>query len=140
MAKLSAHGTELYRLKVVKYEQSYRSDGYVLRNYGNGWKVRGTVKESTTPLQAANRARNRANEKRAALPAYRKFRNAACQYALKKRSFAMMAIEANPDDSDGVWSDLDDWYETRSYFSFDDIEELCKLYNAAIDEQIKKAK
>jgi len=135
MAKLSAHGDELYRIKTVQYEQSYRSDGYVLRNYGNGWKVRGTIKDGMTPAEGANRARQRTNEKRQKFPAYARFVDLASQYGLKNRSLAMTAIEVMPDDPDGVWSTLDDWYEVRGCFSFDDINELCVAYHAALDEQ-----
>jgi len=39
MAKLSAHGTEIARLKTESCDLSYRSDGHILKSFGSGWKL-----------------------------------------------------------------------------------------------------
>ena len=55
--------------------------------------------------------------------------------SLKKVNRLMLALELSGDDIDGAWSDLDDWYETRGTFSFDDIQRVKRLIDAAIAEQ-----
>ena len=140
MAKLSAHGTEIGRITLTAKVKAYMSDGAVLTNYGDGWKLTGKIKSGITPEQAYQNAVRRSAEFLAANPkieAYRHALHAICRGA--KRSKLHMAITMMPTDPDGVWSECCDGYCDNVEADIDEIAQLCALYLAIPQAQTTEA-
>lgn len=125
MATLSAHGKEIGRIEYVITAKAIMADGTVLVNRGFGWKVHGKFKAGVDPKEAYERRKAALAEWRLKYP-----KSAAYVDALHKTVGVSLrwklhaAIGANPQDPDGVWSDVCEDVE----IPFDDIAELCRLY------------
>lgn len=132
MAKIKAHGAIVGTVELTISADRYMSDGTILRNRGQGWKLAGKVKPEFTPQEAfARRSRRVADilAARPALAAYRKALHDLC--GLCKRWKVDMAISMMPDDCDGVWSEVADGYGDNVSADVDEIADLCRLYLAA---------
>ena len=132
MAKCSVHGVEIGTIYKLTSARRYMSDGVVLKNGGFGWKLAGKVKSGIDPADAYQRAKARYDEALCANPdaaAYRKELHAMA--GLGKRWKLHMAIEAMPDDCDGVWSEACDGYGDNIHADVDEVGALCRLYLAA---------
>lgn len=136
MAKLSAHGTVIGTVDYLDYSKRYMSDGVVLKNHGQGWKLAGKVKPDVRPMDAYQRAK-------ASLDAILANRPATATYRVMLHDLTSMcnrwrlhaAVKMMPDDPDGVWSDACDGYGGNVHADLDDIVELCRLYGIALREQ-----
>lgn len=129
MATLKAHGNELFRLKAAAFEKAYMSDGTILKNYGDGWKVYGKVKAGLDPVEVAQRKREWAEDLIVSRPAYARFLKLMQGIgSLRIRSIVMVGLPLLTGDPDGLWAELDDYTETRGRFTFDDILELHDAY------------
>jgi hypothetical protein len=136
VAKLSAHGKELFREVGLTSSKAWMEDGTTLKNYGQGWKIFGKVKAGVSPQQAADNARERAatlSQRRPAFAAYKKLLHELV--CVPDRFTVVAALEVMASDPDGVWSTLDDEHSTRGSYSIDDVVELCNAYEAAFEEQ-----
>ena len=136
MAKLSAHGEELFREVGLTSSKAWMEDGTTLKNYGSGWKIYGKVKAGVSPQQAADNARERAvtlSQRRPAFAAYKELLHELVNVPDRFRVVA--ALEVMASDPDGVWSALDDDYSTRDEYSIDDVVQLCRVYESAFEEQ-----
>lgn len=133
MAKLSAHGTEVGRIEFTKKVTSYHSDGQVLVNHGDGWKLYGKVKPDITPLQAYQHTKEIQDQHLRDNPHFKNWYKAITRYGLSKRVYIIMAIECMPDDPDGVWSELTDTYDyhAKMNWTIDEVVELCRLFKLA---------
>ena len=133
MAKLSAHGAELYRIEHVTYRVARMSDGKILRDNGGGWKLWKKLKPGFDPVEQARKAREfheNVTADRVWRSDYR--RKMVGEFpCLEKRIMASTAIELMPDDADGVWATLDD---EGTGTDLDTVVELCDLYKRAMAE------
>lgn len=135
MARLSKHGTELARIDYVNKRIAYMSDGVVLANTGNGWKVRGTVKVGRSPTEVAAAEVARYNAKIANNPSYAAWRDLLFELVpFAHRWKVVYAISLMPSDPDGVWSEVSDSWgmgEFKGELSIDDCVALCQAHEAA---------
>ena len=135
MAKLSAHGAEIGRIRYTSYEVAYMSDGKILRKIAGAWKLYKKCKPGVDPAQAYRHASEKQVAflaQRPALAAYRKELHSLA--GLGKAWKLHMAIELMPDDPDGVWSEACDGYGDNVHADISEVVELCQLYNLAVIE------
>jgi hypothetical protein len=131
MATLSKHGSEILRLEYCHATVSYRADGKVLRNTGDGWKTYKRVKPGVDIHDHCYRvAQNRA-KKDEACPTFAKFRKILTRYGIRTRNLIYITLELMPTDPDGVWSTCDD-HGIR--VDLDDLVELSRLFDVAVKE------
>jgi len=131
MAKLSAHGTELYRYEGILSTLSYRSDGYILRNHcGAGWKLWKRLKKEVNPQDHADRIRREHHESDRKTPCFVTLRHWLHKNIRKSdRALVVQALRLLSDDPDGLWSQLTDGWP-RVDVSIEDCVTLCNLYGA----------
>jgi len=131
MAKLSAHGTEIGRLVFTAYSKAYMSDGKILKNYGDGWKLSAKLKPGVNPEDYFKKCQVKLIEWAIANPeaaAYKKaLHNLTSQ---SNRSKLAISVQLMPDDADGIWSDCCDGWSGNIHADLDEIAELCQLYLA----------
>ena len=136
MARLSAHGAEIGTVYFTTSARRFMSDGHVLVNKGFGWKLykkleRGEEVHAAYLQQLG--AQTELLAKRPHTAAYRKcLHNLA---GMGNRWKLHMAVEAMPDDCDGVWSQACDGYGNNIHADVDEVGELCRLYKLAVEEQ-----
>lgn len=128
MAKLSAHGKEVGRIQYVAHDVAVMSDGYVLKNFGSGWKIHGKLKAGITPENAyqsrLSKLQNQPDE-------YHIFKEKlfSLTRSLEKRAQIMVTLQLLGNDADGVWSELTDSYlGPRIDADIGEIVELCKAH------------
>lgn len=131
MAKLKSHGPELLRLEYLSCSKSYRADGHILKNSGDGWKLHRRVKDGVNIPEHIEHVRRTRAEKEAACPVFTKYRRLLTQYPLETRVLIHQSLSLMPTDPDGVWSTLDD-YGKRA--DLDDLVELSRLHETALKE------
>ena len=137
MAKLSSHGTELYREELANCRLAYFEDGHILRDSGAGWKLYRKFKQGVNVRDAVSRKQSFRDNVTPERTMRNAFREAIVDAfpAISQRATVFMAVSILPTDPDGVWSELND-----SPFSRDveiDLElavELCRLYVCAQEE------
>jgi len=103
------------------------SDGQILKNMGNGWKLWKRLKPGIDALQYAEGFKARTQNQPTELKAYIKALQTACD--LEHRWKLHTLIESMPSDPDGIWAHMDDY----SYsLDLEDICAACKLYESAV--------
>lgn len=139
MAKLSAHGAEIGRIEYPHMRLAYMTDGAVLRDSGDGWKLYRRVKEGVNPQQAYRaklEARKTAVQRN---PCYALYLEKLCKLAgsLECRARLHLMIEIMPTDPDGIWSELADGYDDMSRkigrIEVEDLNAVCGLYRNACE-------
>jgi hypothetical protein len=139
MAKLSAHGDEIGRIVYTTCTKAYMSDGKVLKNYGDGWKLYSTIKTDFTPASAYASSRAALAKWEAAYPAGLAYKKALHELAGQgKRLKLHTAVQLMPDDADGVWSEACDGYGDNISADVDEVSALCELYLRACEESKSK--
>ena len=133
MAKLSAHGAELFRVEFSTYRLAYMSDGSILRDCGGGWKTYKKIKTGFaihTHVESVRQHFAVVTPDRVCRAHFREtlVREFPC---LQTRIQVVTAIELMPDDPDGVWSTLEDY---GAEVDLDTVVNLCRGYQAAIAE------
>jgi hypothetical protein len=129
MAKLSAHGRhELARFEYASKRIARMSDGVFLVDYGQGWKEYAKLKQGINPVESATVAKARYDARPAEFHAYIKALRDCVP--LRYRGELHTCITMMPDDSDGVWSMMDDRIGSWGSPSFEDIQEACSAYLA----------
>ena len=140
MAKLSAHGTEIGRLVFTAYTKAYMSDGKILKNYGDGWKLSAKLKAGVDMGDYFKKCQDRLVEWSIANPeaaAYKKaLHNLTSQ---SNRSKLHISIQLMPDDADGVWCECCDGWSGNIHADLDEIAELCQLYLAIPRKETESA-
>lgn len=134
MAVLKKHGVCVGTIDYINCSVKYMENGNVLRNQGFGWKLYASCKDGVTPTEAFEKAAQRQTDRLARAPAMAAFRRtlfAACS-SVKYRWQLVAAIQAMPDDPDGVWSTCDDHGFS---LMFEDIVKLCRLYKVMMAER-----
>jgi hypothetical protein len=71
MATLSKHGHEVARFDYLRFILSFRSDGSILKNEGDGWKL-ARLKEGSTFEQCLSGCRERESKRSRAFLDYRR--------------------------------------------------------------------
>ncbi len=135
MAKLSAHGIEVGRIEYIAKTVAYFADGKVLKNDGFGWEKHATVKAGVAPQDAFAYVKERQDKFIADNPSFAAYRKLMLETPLSIRWKVISAMELMDTDIDGVWSTLDDSYDTRGRFSLEDVQEMCAARGAAILEK-----
>ena len=131
MAKLSAHGIEIGRLVFTAYSKAYMSDGKILKNHGDGWKLSAKLKPGVDMESFFKKSQSRLVEWAIENPeaaAYKKaLHNLTSQ---SNRSKLAISVQLMPNDADGIWSDCCDGWSDNIHADLDEIAELCQLYLA----------
>ena len=142
MATLNKHGSEIGRIDFITYSKAYMTDGTILKNGGQGWKIYGKIKQGFKPEQVYQNKLNKFNEINHNSPMLALYRKELHKLTnIKNRWFVHNAIELMPDDPDGVWATLNDDYFRQDVFSIEEIVNLCKLYNQAqLEHDLNKEK
>ena len=133
MAKLKAHGAELYRVELPATRIAYFSDGHILRDTGGGWKLWRRFKPGVNVAAAVTKKRelfenppdtsfHRANYRRAIVAEWP---------SLEKRVQFSIAADMLHHDLDGIWSELS---EFKCDVDLDTLRELLRLRKLALDE------
>ena len=126
MAKLSAHGIELWREERMDGRKAYMADGKILRNTGSGWKLHGNWKPGVNVREAVERQKARYEAKPAEYHAYiAALKDAA---PIDQRYNLHTAISLMPNDPDGVWSSLEGY--CGNDYDLDDLVKACRAYEA----------
>lgn len=109
MAKLSANGTEIGRVDWLSYSLSFRSNGKILVNTGDGWKVRSTA-EQRNEISAEDCFREEMRTFESYPPEFHNFRQKFhALFPLKSRAAAnLLFLEAA-----GNWTHEKLYYELR---------------------------
>jgi hypothetical protein len=102
------------------------SDGQIMRNQGQGWKLWKRLKPGVDPAEYARKFRERSA---AIMPEVRMYIEALADAVdLEHRWMLHESIVAMPEDPDGCWSALDDY---GCGADLDDIVKACRLYLVA---------
>jgi hypothetical protein len=105
MATLSKQGTELDRVNALQYSISLRSNGTVLRNRGEGWKIVHLKEGISTETYWAKIKEKQANLS----PEFLAYRRAVqAEFSLSNRSKYFVLVSMLGDDTDGICSSLQD--------------------------------
>ena len=129
MATLSKHGQEIGRIKGLTWTKAYFANGDILKDSGFGWKVWGKVKAGMNPEDVFKRHQEHVESVLTARPAYATYKRELHELApLSLRWKLHTAVEANPQDPDGVWSDCADGYGDNVHASIEEIVNLTRLY------------
>jgi len=105
MATLSKHGSEIARFNYLRFSLSFRSDGTILKNEGDGWKL-ARLKDGIEfdAFLADCRVRE---EKRTR--AFKDYRAAVIsEFPLSIREVYLTLADLLDGDIDGLWSSLED--------------------------------
>ena len=135
MATLSKHGQEIGRLETVRYTKAFFVSGDILINRGDGWKVYGKVKDGFSIYDLYNKAKDAQTKTLSEHPHFANWRKEITRFPLSKRWMVITAIELMPDDPDGVTVELQDLGHMN--VTFDECNDLCRLYKLAMLEQDK---
>lgn len=135
MAKLSAHGSELGRLKFTTYTLAYMTDGKILRNCGDGWKLYKKCAPGVSPESAYSAALARRAEFAESHPAMMEYRKELHAIAGMGKAWKLhAAIELLGDDVDGIWSEACDGYGDNVHADVEEVAALARLYALAVAE------
>lgn len=133
MAKLSAHGQNI-QVEYLTHKTAVCSDGNILRNTGDGWKLHSRLKAGVSWQESAHTRK----EKLAALlkdrPAYALYWRDLMRWKLSDRRRIMMTMNMLGDDTDGAWSELTS-YSNRIDVDLEELETLARLKAAADREK-----
>jgi hypothetical protein len=135
MAVCAKHGQEIGTIHYLTKAKRYMSDGTILKNHGEGWKLHGKVRAGIDPATAYQNAKARADEsllKHPATAEYRRQLHALC--GMSKRWQLNATVAMMPEDPDGVWSEVCDDWRNLVDADLDDIVKLCQAYQAAVKE------
>lgn len=135
MAKLSAHGQEIGRIRYTTHTLAFFPDGKILRNYGQGWKLYRKCKPDKNPVDVYNRCVEKQQQAFAERPAFAAYRKILDSLTGMKTAWKVHeAVKVMPQDPDGVWSETCDGYGENCSASLDEVIELCKAWEAVEEE------
>lgn len=135
MAKCSAHGYEIGTIAFLAHSKRYMSDGVVLVNHGNGWKLKGKLKAGLTPQAAYDNCKKNHDDWKCRHPLTNEYiKRLHAVTSMANRWKLHTAIQMMPDDPDGVWAEACDGYGNNVHADVDEIAEVCRAYRAALSE------
>jgi hypothetical protein len=140
MAKLSAHGHEIGRIEGPVKTLAYMSDGAVLINRGDGWKVK--VAPRKVDIKAYfEKAKRAYSEYGSSHPAWSALvdKLMGLGLGLHDRSRLALYVQMMPADPDGVYSESQDYPGMRIDVGVQDCVELCRLWREAEVEKNGRA-
>ena len=126
MATLSKQGSETARVELLRKTYSFRSNGNVLKNEGNGWKLV-RFKEGCNASTLLQLIRDRESRLTPEFLAYR--RAVQSEFPLSVRWQYLELANLMDEDIDGLWASLEDQGLHRD---FETLQELNLLRQAAI--------
>jgi len=127
MATLSKQGTELDRVNALQYSLSLRSNGTVLRNRGEGWKIVHLKEGVSVEAYWAKVKSKQANLS----PEFLAYRRAVqAEFSLANRSKYFVLVSMLGDDTDGICSSLQDEGIDCDLDTLGEIETLRKVWQA----------
>ena len=133
MATLSKHGEELGRIELLTSKIAYFSDGKILRNNGNGWKLYRKVKPGVDPMEAFQARVAAQAQFLDVRPCFVEFKRLFhSMFSFSHRYMAKTGLEMLGNDADGLWSELNDMAHIDCDIS--ELVELCRLYEASCEE------
>lgn len=140
MATLSKHGVEVGRLEKLTCKIAYFSDGKILRNCGDGWKLWRKCKPGVDPaaaFQARKQGHDKFIEQRPCYAEFKRLLHSFCSFSHRYMVYTVLQSLAN--DPDGVWSELNDMLQISC--GIEEVVELCQAYEASCLEaqQLKEA-
>ena len=125
MATLYKHGEKLATRETPNSRIAVMSDGQIMRNYGQGWKLWKRLKPGVDQAEYARKFDART---KALPPEVRDYIQALADAVdLEHRWMLHEAIKAMPQDPDGCWSSVEDYGYTPD---LDDVVKACRLYQA----------
>lgn len=125
MATLSKHGEQLLVVERLTTKLAYMSNGNILINRGDGWKLWRKVKPGINPVEYANKRKVDYSQFLAERPDYSEYRRLLHQHSFCKRGLIQCALEMLGNDIDGLWSELNDHADVGI-----DVEECAELARA----------
>ncbi|SRR6266705_3065054 len=137
MATKSKHGATLCEIERLCSKYAYMSDGTILINRGDGWKVKGRVKPGFDPADVARRAQERYAQLLAERPAFADYRQALhANVCNGQRYLVHEVLNMLANDPDGVWSELNDMAHIA--IDVDECVTLCHLHEESTREAKKR--
>lgn len=104
MATLSKHGHEVARFDYLRCSLSFRSDGTILRNEGDGWKL--LKLQQMTFEESLEYCRNQESKR---IPEVLDYRAAVIsEFPLSQRLIYLELSNLLSGDIDGLWASLED--------------------------------
>ncbi len=129
MATIYKHGAEIARFSYLTYDVLVMSDGKLLRNQGDGWKLWRKCKADSTPAQVAQVRQAKVEGVKQTHPCFSEYKRMLhAEVCLRNRAIVHEIISSMPQDADGCYSELSDhgfWHG-----SLDDMVELCRAFQA----------
>ena len=126
MARLKSHGVELARRETPTSRIAVMSDGHILRNQGDGWKLWKKVKPGVDVVGFAERFEANTRSIPELVHAYTRSLMDAVDLAHRWKLHHLITLM--PEDVDGIWSQLDDY---GYHPEFGDIKRACEAYRVA---------
>lgn len=128
MATLSKQGTEIERVNALRFSLSLRSNGSVLRNRGDGWKL---VKLKQGVSVESYWAKVKDIQSKLS-PEFLAYRHAVqSEFSLANREKYLLLVSMLGDDTDGICSSLQDEGIDCDLDTLGEIESLRKAWQAS---------
>lgn len=128
MACISKHGKELDRREYCDCRVTVMSDGNVIRNVGQGWKLWKKVKAGVDVAEYARSIRAKYDARPEQFHSYIETLIDACD--LEHRGRLHMLADSMPEDPDGCWAMFDDFgYQ----LDIDDVVRVCRARQRLLD-------
>lgn len=138
MAKLSSHGQHR-QIEYIGSKVAVCSDGNVLINRGAGWKLHAKLKTGVDWLMAYQRRKDTLEEFQRQNPCYARFMDLMLAWKLADRVRMKVVFDLLGDDTDGIWSELNDSIRNVG-ISLDEIGEIHHAAKAmARETQLRNA-
>jgi hypothetical protein len=129
MATISKHGEEFLRIERLADKIAYFSDGKILRNQGNGWKLWRKVKPGVDLVAHAAERKAFSERWQSERPAYTAFkREFHAIVSFSERYMFLTLLQTLANDPDGVWVEANDML--RISIGVEECCDLCRLYEA----------
>ncbi len=139
MAKLSAHGTIIGKIRLLTFEKAYMSDGHILQNNGQGWRLYKKIKDGISPIEVYKKQKEKVDRVLLDNPCLADYRKKLHSLAGVNKAYKLhIAIQLMPDDPDGVWSEVCDGYGDNIHAGIDEVSDLCSAYKAYKTESESK--
>jgi hypothetical protein len=124
MAILSKHG-ETIKIELIGSHKAYCEDGSVLINKGDGWKLKGKLKQGLDYRVQAEKAIKARDEKIKNNPTFANWRKLIMGYSLPERIKILLVFRLLGYDIDEIYSELNDY---RLNCTLEEIKQLHQAY------------
>lgn len=128
MATLSKQGTEIDRINALRFSLSLRSNGSVLRNRGDGWKLV-KLKQGVSVESYWSKVKEIQSN---LSPEFLSYRSAVqSEFSLANREKYLLLVSMLGDDTDGICSSLQDEGIECDLDTLGEIESLRQAWQAS---------